>query len=52
MLTEIVADGQPLLHASMMQTTWTGKLPATQDYVIKVVNTGGKANFTLATTVK
>jgi hypothetical protein len=47
-----LSDGQPLLRASMMQTTWTGKLPATQDYIIKVVNTGARASFTLATTVK
>jgi hypothetical protein len=45
-------DGQPLVRASLGQTTWTGKLPATQDYLIKVVNTGARANFTLATTIR
>ena len=47
-----LTDGQPLVRASLGQTTWTGKLPATQDYIIKVANTGARASFTLATTVK
>jgi hypothetical protein len=47
-----LTDGQPLVRASLGQTTWTGKLPATQDYIIKVVSTGARASFSLATTVK
>lgn len=33
-------DGQPLVRSALGQTTWTGKLPLTQDYVIEAVNTG------------
>jgi hypothetical protein len=42
-----VADGQPLLRSAMRRTTWAGVLPATQDYGIKAVSTGGNTTYTL-----
>ncbi|MCL5997132.1 MAG: NBR1-Ig-like domain-containing protein [Chloroflexi bacterium] len=46
-------DGQPLVRAPMGQTTWTGRLPATQDYVIDVVpGVDGTIDFSLRVTVR
>jgi hypothetical protein len=36
----------------MGQTSWSGKLPLTQDYMIEAVNTGNATNYTLKTVVK
>jgi hypothetical protein len=47
-----ITDGQPLVRSAMGQTTWSGKLPLTQDYMIEAVNTGGGTNYTLKTVVK
>jgi hypothetical protein len=47
-----VSDGQPLVRSAMGQTSWSGKLPLTQDYMIEAVNTGGGTSYTLKTVVK
>ncbi len=46
-------DGQPYLRAALEQTTFTKKLPATQDYIIEVVPLSGKVlNYTLDVIIK
>lgn len=45
-------DGQPLVRSHMGVSTWTGTLPATQDYMIMVVPAVDSASYTLTTTVK
>lgn len=45
-------DGEPLVRSVSGQTTWTGTLPADQDYVIEAVPTVDITNFTLQVTVK
>ncbi|MCZ7552650.1 MAG: hypothetical protein M5U05_08715 [Anaerolineales bacterium] len=45
-------DGSPLVRSVVAQTSWTGVLPATQDYMIEAVSTGGSANYTLQTIVQ
>lgn len=45
-------DGSPLVRSVMGQTSWTGVLPATQDYMIEAVSTGASANYTLQTIVQ
>ena len=41
-------DGQPYLRSVMGQTSWTGQVPATQDYVIQAVSVvDNNTNFTL-----
>ena len=47
-----ITDGQPLVRSALAQTTWTGKLPMTQDYMIEAVSTGGNVTYTLKTVVK
>ncbi len=47
-----ITDGQPLVRSAMGQTSWSGKLPLTQDYMIEAVNTGSGTNYTLKTVVK
>ena len=45
-------DGQPLVRSVSGATSWTGTLPATQDYVIDAVSVGGDTSFTLGVTIK
>jgi hypothetical protein len=45
-------DGQPLVRAEGGATSWTGKLPGTQDYVLVVVPAVDSTDFTLKITVK
>jgi hypothetical protein len=46
-------DGQPLIRSQTGATTFTGQLPATQDYVIQVVPFGNsQVNYTLDVTVQ
>jgi hypothetical protein len=45
-------DGQPLVLASARAIHWTGKLPAAQDYLIRVVSTGPQTTFSLSVTVQ
>lgn len=48
-----VDDGQPLIRSQTGATSFSGVLPATQDYVIQVVPFGNAAiNFTLSVTVQ
>ncbi len=47
-----LTDGQPLVRSVSGATSWTGVLPATQDYVIDAVSVGGNTTYTLETTVK
>jgi hypothetical protein len=42
-----ISDGQVLVRSHMRQTFWQGLLPATQDYGVKVVSTGGATDYTL-----
>ncbi len=47
------ADGQPLLRSAAGSMTFQNKLPASQDYIIKVVPQAGQSmNYSLAITVK
>jgi hypothetical protein len=45
-------DGIPLVRSAADATTFTGKLPGTQDYIVKAVQTGAPVDFTLTVTVK
>lgn len=46
-------DGQPLVRSQSGATSFTGQLPATQDYVIQVVPFGNtQVNYTLNVTVQ
>jgi hypothetical protein len=46
-------DGNPLVRAVSGATSWTGQLPATQDYVIQVVPAvDAPVNFSVQTTVR
>lgn len=48
-----LTDGIPLVRAVSGATSWTGVLPATQDYVIQVVpQSNGVINFSLQVTVQ
>lgn len=45
-------DGQPYLRIEASQTSWTGKVPTTQDYIIQVVSmVDTNINFTLDVSV-
>ena len=44
-------DGQPLKRLENEDRTWTGILPATQDYLLTVAVPGGSANYTLTVTI-
>lgn len=47
-----LTDGQPLVRAEGGATSWTGTLPATQDYIIIAVPAVDSTTFTLDVTVK
>jgi len=40
-------NGQPLVRSASGATSWTGQLPATQDYVIEAVSVGEATNYSL-----
>ncbi|MGD2205143.1 MAG: hypothetical protein PVH17_00065 [Anaerolineae bacterium] len=44
-------DGTPLKRAAVGGPSWTGTLPLTQDYFIKVISFGSAADYTLTVTV-
>jgi hypothetical protein len=44
-------DGTPLKRAAVGGPSWTGVLPATQDYFIKVISGGSAADYTLTVTI-
>ena len=47
------SDGQPMVRAQMNQTTFSAKLPSTQDYIIEVVPFAGTVvNYSMKITVK
>jgi hypothetical protein len=45
-------DGQPLVRVPAGVTTWTGVLPGTQDYNIKVVSVGPTTSYALDVTIE
>jgi len=47
-----IDDGIPLVRSASDATSWTGELPATQDYDIKAVSVGEDTNYTLEVIVK
>lgn len=47
-----LSDGQPLILASAGATQWTGRLPATQDYLVRVISTGPHALYSLGLTIR
>ncbi len=46
-----VNDGQYLVQSSAGDTTWTGTLPSTQNYILDAVQTGAWTSFTLTVTI-
>jgi hypothetical protein len=44
-------DGNPLVRSVAADTSWTGVLPGTQDYMIEAVSVGGSTQYTLQVTV-
>jgi archaellum component FlaF (FlaF/FlaG flagellin family) len=46
-----LADGNPLVRSAAEQTSWTGLLPASQDYSIKAVSTGEEASYMMTITI-
>ncbi len=46
-----VYDGQPLKRLENEDRTWTGLLPATQDYLITIAVPSGSVNYTLTVTI-
>jgi hypothetical protein len=47
-----LTDGQPLVRSAMGATTWSGKLPGTQDYMIEVVSSGDALDYSLKVTIQ
>jgi hypothetical protein len=47
-----IQDGQPLLRSALGQTSWSGKLAASQDYSIDVVSSGDALDYSLKVTIK
>ncbi len=45
-------DGSPLIRSVAGQSSWTGILPGTQDYMIEAVSTGPSANYTVQVTIQ
>ncbi len=46
-----VTDGKVLVRASDQRAHWQGTLPANQDYLIRLVATGGASTFSLKVTI-
>jgi len=47
-----MADGSPLVRSMMGQTSWSGVLPLTQDYMIQAVSTGGASGYSLEVVIQ
>lgn len=47
MLAVMAPDGSPLKRYQVGTPDWTGALPATGDYVVEAVATGGRSSYTL-----
>lgn len=45
-------DGTPLVRSSSGFTSWTGKLPITQDYIIEAVSVGGATTYSMEIIIK
>jgi hypothetical protein len=45
------ADNQILVNSSAGQTSWTGTLPSTEDYILEAVQTGAWVRYTLTVTI-
>jgi len=45
-------DGSPLIRYVAGQSSWTGILPGTQDYMIEAVSTGPSTNYTVQVTIQ
>ena len=45
-------DGSPLVRYVSGATSWSGTLPATQDYMVEAFATGNNTTFTLKATIK
>ena len=53
LLTIVGADGIPLTNGNMSgATSWTGELPATQDYTLRAIGTLEPASYTLTVTIE
>ena len=53
LLTVVGADGIPLTNGNMSgATSWTGELPATQDYTLRAIGTLEPASYTLTITIE
>jgi hypothetical protein len=46
-----LSDGQSVLSGGANATTWTGTLPSTDDYIVRVVSTGPHTTYTLSTAI-
>ncbi len=46
-----LSDGQPLVLAGAHAASWTGVLPANQDYLVKVVSSGPQGYYYLTVTI-
>jgi hypothetical protein len=42
-----MSDGSPLVRSVMGQSSWSGVLPLTQDYMIQAVSTGASSGYSL-----
>ncbi len=47
-----LADGQALIRSSAGATQWTGKLPATQDYLLRAVSSGQTSKYSVKVTIR
>jgi hypothetical protein len=45
-------DGSPLVRHVSGATEWSGKLPATQDYVIQAISVGGETDYSIKVTIQ
>jgi len=45
-------DGSPLIRSVAGQSSWTGILPGTQDYMIEAVSTVPSANYSVQVTIQ
>ncbi|HEV8635119.1 MAG TPA: hypothetical protein VG370_12875 [Chloroflexota bacterium] len=45
-------DNQTVVPAAFRVTSWTGRLPGTQDYLVEVVSAGGATDYGLEVTVR
>jgi hypothetical protein len=46
-----LTSGQVFLDASSNQSSWQGRVPTTQDYIVQVISRGAAANFSLSVTI-